>query len=292
VLQSLQHLRFSFSFLLLPIFLWGCALAQQGNIWQGLALFIILHVGVYPASNGFNSYYDRDEESIGGLEKPPPVNITLLYTSLGLDLVATLWALYLNVWLGLAIFIYGLASKAYSYDKIRLKKLPFTSWLTVGFFQGFFTVWITYQGLCAVHWTHLPALPAQVLWGAVLSSLMLMGSYPMTQVYQHNEDGRRGDKTLSILLGIRGTFLFTSIVFAFVTTGYVYFLYLFFGFYWAIAYPLALMPVLAFFQYWAWQVWKNPKEANFKNAMRLNLLSAVCLNVFFAALWLVTLYSR
>ncbi len=285
-ITSLRHLRFPFSFLLLPVYLWGSVLASPISIFQGVCVGIILHFLAYPASNGFNSYYDRDEESIGGLETPPPVNDLLLYVSLGLDFVATLWALWLNVWLGLGIFVYGLASKAYSHDKIRLKKMPFTSWLTVGFFQGFFTVWLTYQGFCAINWADLPALPTAVFWGGILSSLMLMGSYPMTQVYQHNEDGRRGDKTLSILLGIRGTFVFTGIVFAFVTAGYIYFLHTFFGAKWAVAYPLALSPVLLFFNIWAWQVWQNPQKANFQYAMRLNLLSALCLNSFFGAmLW-------
>ena len=39
---------------------------------------------------------------------------------------------------------------------------------------------------------------------AILSSLLLFGSYPMTQIYQHEEDARRGDKTLSLKLGIQG----------------------------------------------------------------------------------------
>ena len=51
---------------------------------------------------------------------------------------------------------------------------------------------------------------------ALLTTMMLMSAYPITQVYQHKEDRERGDFTLSLSLGILGTFHFTA--FAFVMT--------------------------------------------------------------------------
>jgi 1,4-dihydroxy-2-naphthoate octaprenyltransferase len=41
---------------------------------------------------------------------------------------------------------------------------------------------------------------------AILSALFFAGSYPLTQIYQHEEDARRGDLTLSRVLGVAGTF--------------------------------------------------------------------------------------
>src|SRR5690554_7006697 len=41
-----------------------------------------------PASNGYNSYFDKDEESIGGLETPPPINKALLHYSFFFDAIA------------------------------------------------------------------------------------------------------------------------------------------------------------------------------------------------------------
>ena len=60
------------------------------------------------------------------------------------------------------------------------------------------------------------AAPAQLfektnLLLALVSTLFLCGSYPLTQVYQHEEDARRGDRTLSLRLGIRGTFVFAAV---------------------------------------------------------------------------------
>ena len=49
-------------------------------------------------------------------------------------------------------------------------------------------------------------LESQIVYGAFLCTLMLLGSYPMTQVFQHEEDAKRGDLTLSRILGIKGLF--------------------------------------------------------------------------------------
>ena len=72
--STLLHLRIPFSFFLLPVFLFAAAIVDVfdwGNFWM---LFFILHFLVYPASNGYNSYFDKDEESIGGLKNPPKVS--------------------------------------------------------------------------------------------------------------------------------------------------------------------------------------------------------------------------
>lgn len=266
----------------MPVFAFAGALAQPRDGFDMVWVFIILHLLVYPASNGFNSYYDRDEESIGGLEKPPPVSSQLLWTSLFMDALALVLAFWVDVGFALSVFWYGLASKAYSYPGTRLKKDPWISWLLIGFFQGAFTFMMVYQGLAH---PDSPFPPEAVLGGAFLSSWMLLGSYPMTQVYQHREDARRGDLTLSRVLGIRGTFGFTLIVFG--AAGIAYFLYFwhFFNLRSAVFYQVALLPVILYFLSWMQRVWKDSEEANFRSAMRLNWLSAGALNLFFFLWW-------
>jgi len=51
---------------------------------------------------------------------------------------------------------------------------------------------------------------APVLWAAGLITAFLLGVYPLTQIYQHEEDARRGDLTISRLVGIRGTFVLAA----------------------------------------------------------------------------------
>ena len=123
---------------------------------------------------------------------------------------------------------------------------------------------------------------------AILSSLNLLGFYPMTQIYQHEEDASRGDMTMSRLLGIKGTFIFTASIFLFVTIGfYFYFQNIqLFHIQAFIAYLLIMSPVLIFFNVWFLKVLKNENKADFQHTMRLNMLGSVCLNLFFILLLL------
>src|SRR6185436_14663040 len=75
-------------------------------------------------------------------------------------------------------------------------------------------------------------LQFKVLFPGSLTSLMLFATYPMTQVYQHEEDLKRGDVTMSVKLGIRGTFFFAMIFFAVASGGFItYFINTFSAFY-------------------------------------------------------------
>jgi 4-hydroxybenzoate polyprenyltransferase len=281
----LLHLRIPFSLFLMPVF-WFAVSQSQNPDWSiTVGLFVILHLLIYPASNAYNSYFDKDEGPIGGLENPPPVNIELFYVSWILDILAIIVAYFLGGWvLSVALIIYSSISKAYSNDKIRLKKYPILSWLTVGFFQGAFTYLTVIQGVDKISLSEI--LQNKYLCPAILSSLNLLGFYPMTQIYQHEEDARRGDMTMSRLLGIRGTFIFTASIFLFVTIGFFFYfqdirIYNFPAF---MVYLLVMSPVLIYFNLWFLKVLKNEKQADFHHTMRLNMLGSICLNLFFILL--------
>jgi 4-hydroxybenzoate polyprenyltransferase len=278
--STLLHLRIPFSLLLMPVFWFALSAAPSVSVSAALFTFLALHLFAYPASNGFNSYYDKDEGSIGGLEKPPPVKQELLWAALFMDFLALFMACFANFWFVLAVFLYGLASKAYSHDKIRLKKYPILSLLTVGFFQGGFIFVAVYQAVSQQSWQEV--LRPQVLLPAALMSFMLIGSYPMTQIYQHEEDARRGDLTLSRLLGIQGTFIYTALLFACAIGGLSYYFWQYGGgFTHLLTFHLCLLPTLLFFLYWWFATYQNPAQANFRNTMWLNLISACCTNFCF-----------
>ena len=183
------------------------------------------------------------------------------------------------------LFIYGMVSKAYSHPSIRLKKYAIGSWLVAGFFQGFFTFLMVYVGVSGT--SLLFPQPPEMWLGATLSSLMLWGSYPMTQIYQHDEDAKRGDFTLSYRLGILGTFHFTAIFFGFATLGFWLYYRAYFGELPAGLYLIALLPVLGYFSYWYIRTRKERSQADFHHTMRLNFLSSLCLNLFFGLMILV-----
>ena len=277
--STLLHLRIPFSFFLLPVYLFALSVSADYLIGDALLVFFILHFLLYPASNGYNSYFDKDEGSIGGLEHPPPVNRQLYYVSLTLDVVAVGLGMLISWPFVLMLLGYGLVSKAYSHPGVRLKKYAVASWLVAGFFQGFFTFMMVYLGVNRASWAEV-AQP--MVWiGAALTSLMLWGSYPMTQIYQHEEDTRRGDITLSYRLGILGTFHFTAAVFTLVVVGFFLYYYRWFSVEEGGLFLLFLLPVLGYFVRWYQTVRRNHQHANFQGTMRLNFVSGMCLNAFF-----------
>jgi 1,4-dihydroxy-2-naphthoate octaprenyltransferase len=274
------HLRIPFSFFLMPVYIFALGISPNFTESRLLWSFIIIHLFLYPASNGFNSYFDKDQQSIGGLKNPPPVNKGLYYLSLLFDGVAiVLGYIKIGPLFAVLLLIYGLVSKAYSHPSVRLKKFPIGGWLTVGLFQGLFTFLMCYIGINNFGIENV--MNSRILIPATLSSIILLGTYPMTQVYQHEEDAKRGDRTISLMLGIKGTFLFVLIIFTLAAAGYAWYFYTFYELRFVIAFLISLSPVVIFFLVWFFLVLKNPAKANFSNTMWLNFLSALCLNGFF-----------
>ncbi len=280
------HLRLPFSLFLMPVYWFALSQSESPQPNRALWIFAILHLLIYPASNAYNSYFDKDKGPIGGLAHPPAVSKGLYYTALGIDFMAFLLSyFFINTFFAVAILIYGLISKAYSHPMIRLKKYPFFSWLIVGIFQGAFVYLAIIQTLDNLSINQL--LQTKYLLPATLASLNLLAFYPMTQIYQHQEDASRGDLTLSRKLGINGTFIFTAILFMLATFGYyfyfqdqtinqtpTFFLYL-----------ITTTPALLFFCVWFFITIKNQEKANFINTMILNLLGSLCLNLFFVLIY-------
>ncbi|QKG55645.1 UbiA family prenyltransferase [Hymenobacter sp. BRD128] len=283
--RAFALLRLPFSLFLMPVFWFGLSALQAPFSWgRAAAVFAILHLLVYPASNGYNSYYDRDEGSIGGLKAPPPVTPELLHLVWLFETLALVASLLLSWPFAAMVTVYILISRAYSYEGIRLKKYPLLSTVVVVIFQGAFTFLMAQVGA--------GASPAQLfeptnLQLALVSTLFLCGSYPLTQIYQHQEDARRGDRTLSLRLGIRGTFVFAA-------AGLLAGALLMALTYWQRGevrslgvFLVATGPVVALFSRWAWLAWHDPTLANFEWTMRMNKVSSVCLSAAFITVLLL-----
>ncbi|WP_111669134.1 UbiA family prenyltransferase [Algoriphagus litoralis] len=279
-LSSIRHLRIPFSLFLLPVFLFALALTPNLDGGRLLLVFLALHLFLYPSSNGYNSFYDRDEESIGGLKHPPKVTPDLYWLSQGFLVLALILAAMISLTFASMLLVYALVSMAYSHPRIRIKKYPWASWFIAGFFQGYFTFAMAYAGLSDLGWEVM--VRPHVLIPGILTSLMLWGNYPLTQVYQHGEDSRRGDQTLSITLGIKGTFLFSAVFFAITGAAFVWFFYGKSQLEIIWVYLGAMAPILLFFLIWFGFIQQNPeKYASFSWAMGMNTISAAALNAFF-----------
>jgi 1,4-dihydroxy-2-naphthoate octaprenyltransferase len=276
--STIQLLRFHFSFFLLPVFLFAVSQVPVVNGLNAILVFFVLHLLVYPSSNGYNSYMDRDETPIGGLSKPLQPTRQLFIFSVFMDCVAIIISLFISPYFSLGILLYILASRAYSYRGIRLKKYPVIGFMTVFVFQGAVIFLITYHAISSRQSLGVPLLPC------FISSLLIGALYPLTQIYQHKADKQDGVITLSYLLGKKGSFVFSGILFTIATFLFYlrfhqndemnkFFLYLFETF-----------PVVLFFLFWSWQVWKDEKKANFRNSLFMNLIATLCTTGFFITL--------
>jgi 1,4-dihydroxy-2-naphthoate octaprenyltransferase len=245
---------------------------------NSLLIFLILHLLVYPASNGYNSYMDRDEESIGGVKHPLQPTIQLFYVSLVLDLVAILLSFLVSYFFVMCVVLYILASRAYSFRGIRLKKYPVIGYLTVMIFQGGVTFIMVYHGADVRGTMSIPLLPV------LASSLLIGGFYPLTQIYQHKADLKDGVKTISYVLGYKGTFIFTAIVYTFAMGLLAQYFYSVDQENKIFILATLMVPVLVYFFSWAAKVWRDTNQANFKNTMRMNLIASVCTNLGFLTL--------
>jgi len=278
----LLHLRLPFSLFLLPVFWFVLSQSDTPDVTRSLLVAFILHFLLYPASNAYNSFFDKDEESIGILENPPPVNQSLHYVAWGLDIVALLLGALVGWPFVFYLLIYGLISKAYSHDRIRLKKYPVWSWLIVSYFQGGFTYLMTLQAINNIPLDQL--LTARTLLASLLCTLNVMAMYPITQIYQHAEDARRGDLTLSRLLGLQGTFLCAFLVFSCSMLGFYFYFEGQFPFYLLLGF---ILPAMVFFSLWYLRVRQNSTRADFRSAMRMTILACIGLNGFFLTLLLM-----
>lgn len=275
-----KHLRIPFSFYLMPVFFFALAFTPNHQPERLLLVFVALHLFLYPSSNGYNSYFDKDEKSIGGLRNPPKVTKGLYYLSLLFFVISLALGLMINWQFSSMLLVYSLVSMAYSHPSIRLKRYPYMSWIVAGFFQGCFTFCMAYAGLSDFGWDVFSR--SHVLIPGLLTSLMLWGSYPLTQVYQHEEDAKRGDITLSLKLGKKGTFYFSALWF--LVTG-ICFSWFFLSRYQESAFYgflAAMLPVILFFLVWFNFVRKDQeKYTNYSWTMWMNRISAIALNVFF-----------
>jgi len=279
--NTIKLLRFPFSLLLMPVFILALSQAENSILANAVISFLIIHVLVYPASNGYNSYIDKDDSPVGGLEKPPQPTKQLFWITLIMDIVAVLFsAIFINKLFSACILLYMLASRAYSSPKIRLKKYPILGFLTVFIFQGAFTYLMCTVGITGAAFNFTDA----GIYILAASSFQIAGAYPLTQIYQHEQDLKDGVKTLSYQLGYIGTFIFSIAMFIICNLFY----YLYFNSINQLnsfmLIQLFFIPIIIYFSYWFYKVIHNASEANFRNTMRMNYISAICMNSCFILL--------
>jgi 4-hydroxybenzoate polyprenyltransferase len=201
------HLRLHYQLLFLsPLFMWGVALGGGVISRRTVIGFVAFHVFLYGGVTAYNSYYDRDEGPVGGFRVPPPVTPQLLGFSLAVQAAGLLLALYVGAAFAALYLAIAALSLAYSHPRVRWKAKPIHSLLVVAFGQG--TAGFV-AGLLAAGSSFTALASPRVALGAAVATLCTVGLYPLTQLYQIDEDRARGDRTFAVAFGAPSSFAFS-----------------------------------------------------------------------------------
>jgi 1,4-dihydroxy-2-naphthoate octaprenyltransferase len=278
--DTIKLLRFPFSIFLLPVSLFSFFYIQPTSNYKLFLLLAIWHLLAFPSSNGYNSYHDQDDGPIGGLAAPPKATKLLLYVSNLMDGTAILLSFLINNYFAFFVAVYIIASRFTVIEIFVFKKFPIIGFFIVFIFQG---AWIFCANIFALSSSDLFSNPS-VIFSAIASSFFIATIYPLTQIYQHEADHKDGVKTLSMLLGIKGTFIFSMFMFSIAT------IFIYFAFhdndainnFWL--FNVLMLPATLYFLFWALKSFKNVAHVNFKNTMIMLVLSALLNNLFFLIL--------
>lgn len=186
---------------------WGVAVA-------GIALWVLALNG---GTLAINSAFDNDDGDIGYLDAPPKPPRHLAAFSIGLMAAGQLLALFLPPLFAIAYAVCFVMSILYSVPPFRWKAVAGADWIINMWGFGTFTPLAGWAltGRSLEPWAILVLLAFCPLFAAF---------YPLTQLYQFEEDQRRGDRTLALVLGMRRSLIVSNgcAVLAFVLFGAAY----------------------------------------------------------------------
>jgi 4-hydroxybenzoate polyprenyltransferase len=166
-------------------------------LWQWVAGALLWAGFGHSGTLALNSAFDKDQGDIGYLSDPPPVPRRLWLFGLALLLLGAIGSAFLPYQFFLVYLACTVMSIAYSVPPIRLKALAGADVLNNALGYGALTL---YGGWAALG-RELDGLILLVLAGFFC---LASAAYPLTQIYQYEEDRARGDRTLVIALGKRG----------------------------------------------------------------------------------------
>jgi lycopene elongase/hydratase (dihydrobisanhydrobacterioruberin-forming) len=166
------------------------------HLGAALVALAIWVVGLNGGTLALNSVFDKDEGDIGYLRAPPTLPRFLLPFSMALLVGGQLAAFALPPAFRIAYAICFGLSVLYSVPPFRFKAVAGVDWIINMWGFGALTPYATWAAT---------GRPLDLGFGLVLLSFcpLFAGLYPLTQLYQFEEDSRRGDRTLALILGMR-----------------------------------------------------------------------------------------
>lgn len=185
----------------LAVGLKGAGRQELGPAVLALVIWVIFLNG---GTLAINSVFDKDEGDIGYLNAPPALPRHLLHFSLVLLIGGQLLALLLPLGFQIAYAICFALSILYSVPPFRFKAVAGVDWVINMWGFGTFTPYAAWAAT---------GRPLDLGHGLILFAFcpLFAGLYPLTQLYQFDEDRRRGDRTLALILGMRASLIVATL---------------------------------------------------------------------------------
>jgi len=170
------------------------------HLRAALLALVIWVVFLNGGTLAINSVFDKDEGDIGYLNAPPTLPRYLLHFSLVLLIGGQALALLLPSGFQIAYAICFVLSVLYSVPPFRFKAVAGVDWVINMWGFGTLTPYAAWAAT---------GRPLDLGHGLVLLAFcpLFAGLYPLTQLYQFDEDRRRGDRTLALILGMRASLI-------------------------------------------------------------------------------------
>jgi len=174
------------------------------HIGAALLALVIWVVFLNGGTLAINSVFDKDEGDIGYLNSPPALPRFLLQFSWGLLAAGQALAFLLPVGFRVAYAICFVLSILYSVPPFRFKAVAGVDWVINMWGFGTLTPYAAWAAT---------GRPLDIGHGLVLLAFcpLFAGLYPLTQLYQFDEDRRRGDRTLALILGMRASLVVATL---------------------------------------------------------------------------------
>jgi hypothetical protein len=270
----LIHLRLHYQFFILSGgYLLGGLLADQMQTADFWLQFLNVHVLLFGGATAFNSYWDKDEGPIGGLKRPPKLAQWTRNASIGLMVIGWIWSIPYGWFYSAVYAISLLLFWLYSTPLARWKGNPMLSLLAIGVSTGTNSVFLGYLAAGGV-------LMPSVLFGAAGAGLILLSLYPVSQVFQADEDRERGDVTFYVAYGLSAVKSFFS--FSYVA-GLILITYAIYIQYPAPAILLLVVGLASFLSLLRFVLGLKGKEEEYDNVMKIKFFASLSFVLFLLA---------
>lgn len=206
VLDFIIHLRWHYQvFILSGCYLLGGLFYTGSADWNMFSLqYLNVHLLLFGGATAYNSFWDKDKGSIGGLRNPPAMSGWMHPASLALQFAGLMLALFAGIVFTGVYFTAMLMFWLYSSPPAKWKARPWLSMAAIAVSTGVCSFLLGFIALGGTPDVFL-MIPAAGC------SLILLSLYPVSQIFQMDEDRERNYRTFAIVYGLKGITAFFTV---------------------------------------------------------------------------------